>query len=212
MEDPRRLYLYKFYSSLIKLKKDHPIFQTDDFDVSVSTGMKRIVLRHTDMNVVVVGNFGVISGEISGQFPHTGNWYDYFTGDTLEVSSADDIIPLAAGEYHLYTDVRLETPDLGTGLNDFGIENFPSDLIFYPNPATDRITISRFPDGLSSSPANRYYVEIYDLAGCIALHKAIDPQFQSAVIDISSLMAGSYMILVLEDSKILGWNKVMVRE
>jgi hypothetical protein len=212
MNDPRRLYLYNFYSALIRLRKDHPVFQTDDFTLNVSASLKRILLRNADMNAVIVGNFGVLSGEISGQFPHTGSWYDYFTGDTLEVTSADDLITLAAGEYHLYTDVRLETPDIGTGLDDGRVENFPSDLVIFPNPATDRIMVSGIPEGCSSSSANVYCIEIYDLTGCLALHGAFDPQVRSASVDISALTEGAYMILVKEDSKILGWNKLMVVE
>jgi hypothetical protein len=212
MNDPRRVYLYNFYSALIKLRKDHPLFQTDDFEISLTASLKRIVLQHADMNGVIVGNFGVEAGEISGQFPHTGNWYDYLTGDTLEVASTDDRIVLAAGEYHLYTDVRLETPDIGTGLNAGRVENFPAQLMIYPNPATNRIVVSGIPEREIMSSGNEYYIEIYDLIGCIALREAFDPQVPFVFVDISSLQAGSYLVLVKEDNMVMGRNKILVEE
>jgi hypothetical protein len=212
MNDPRRLYLYNFYRALIKLRKDHLVFQTDDFTLNVSTSLKRIVLRNADMNTVIVGNFGVVSGEIAGQFPHTGTWYDYFTGDSLEVASADDMISLAAGEYHLYTDIRLETPDFVTGLNDIPVEAFPVNLMVYPNPAKDRITITGLPAVRTPNSAREYRIEITDLAGRIALEKDINSQVNSTIMDISGLKSGAYVLFLKETGKVSGWSKIMVAE
>jgi hypothetical protein len=213
LNDPRRLYLYNVYEALIKLRKDHPVFQTEDFTLNVSTSLKRIVLRNPDMNTVIVGNFGVVSGEITGQFPHTGMWYDYFSGDSLEVASTDDMIPLVAGEYHLFTDVRLKTPAFVTALNDNPADSFFYNLVICPNPAKDRITISGLPAGRMSNSAQEYRVEITDLAGRIALEKTINNPLYSDIIDISGLKSGAYLLVLKEKKgKVSGWSKIMVAE
>jgi hypothetical protein len=121
------------------------------------------------------------------------------------------MIPLAAGEYHLYTDVRLETPNMGTGLDDIPVESFPA-LLVYPNPARDRIIISRISESLSSPSEKKHSIEIVDLAGCVAQSQAWDPQVRSVSMDISALKAGAYLIVVKENGKIMYWNKVMVME
>jgi hypothetical protein len=59
------------------------------------------------MNVVVVGNFDVTVQSVSANFPHSGNWFHYFSqGDTL-VATTPQSINLQPGEFRIYTDVKL---------------------------------------------------------------------------------------------------------
>ncbi len=138
---PRR-YLYNMCSTLISLKKDQPVFQSTDFTLNVGNAQKGIALHGTDMDVVIIGNFDVYGGSIVPGFYNTGTWYDYFTGDSLVVSSTSDPVNLLAGEYHLYTSKKLPKP-LFTGLDEplpF-LENGDDNLVIYPNPASDHITL-----------------------------------------------------------------------
>jgi hypothetical protein len=54
-------------------------------------------------------------------------------------------ITLSPGEYHIYTTVQLETPDItdpSTGINDFdGKNSLNIGLKTYPNPATDKVNL-----------------------------------------------------------------------
>ena len=132
-EQPRRR-LYQVYSALINLRRDYPqVFSTEDFTASVSGIVKRITLRHPDMNVNVIGNVAVTAKEAVPSFPATGWWYEYFSGDSLNVTDLGAAISLEPGEYRLYTDVRLTTPEILAG-----VDEVPGPLGWsevYPNPA-----------------------------------------------------------------------------
>jgi hypothetical protein len=93
------------------------------------------------MNVVVVGNFDVYSGNVVPGFSQTGSWYDFFGGDTLNVTSLTNPITLQPGEYHLYTTVKLPKPAF-TGLDEHGvIQQNGNYSIVYPNPSSGDFTI-----------------------------------------------------------------------
>ena len=44
------------------------------------------------MNAVVLGNFDVTSDSINPYFQNTGWWYEFFTGDSLNVSDVNEMI------------------------------------------------------------------------------------------------------------------------
>ena len=69
------------------------------------------------MSVVVLGNFHTGEAEIDPDFYFTGTWYDYWTGDSFEVSDVNEKIMLQAGEYRLYTSKKLTTPAF-VGVNE----------------------------------------------------------------------------------------------
>lgn len=158
LQDERRRYLYDFYSAMIDLRKTHPTFETRDYSLSVASEMKKVILVHPDMNVVLIGNFGVNPGTILPGFPHTGLWYDYFTGLVTDVTDLGASIDLMAGEYRLYTDVQMSTPQIGTGIGQNDSED--TDMLnIWPNPS-DTFSI----EVTLKNPAQTD-ICIYDLSG-----------------------------------------------
>lgn len=144
--DVNRKRLYKTWSVFANLKQNFPVFSTDNFTLDVSGGMKRINLYHASMNVVVAGNFTVASGQISGNFPATGTWYDLFTGESITINNTADQIVLGAGEFKVYSTVKLPTPEPGLLAVD-GSRSIETPLTFvleqnYPNPFNPATTIS----------------------------------------------------------------------
>ena len=89
------------------------------------------------MNVTILGNFDVWDTTEDPEFQHTGTWYDYFTGDTLEVTDVNEAFFLTPGEYRLFTDVKLPEPEMGfiqvTGLLETPVADF--EMTLSPNPA-----------------------------------------------------------------------------
>ena len=114
--------MYKTYAALIKLRKENEVFTDPQTNVNLWVndlyGRKRIKLTHSSMNVVIIGNFGVVNRDINPDFHFTGTWYDYFSGDSINVSNVTDNITLLPGEFHIYTDHRLDPPEQGI-LNSF---------------------------------------------------------------------------------------------
>jgi len=129
-EHPGRVELYKAWSALINLRTQTDAFSSTQTDVStkLSGGLgRRIVLEHDSMNAVVVGNFGLESREMSANFPTTGSWYDFYTGEAVQIESdeQDANIPLAPGEFHIYTSKPVDTPE--QGLVPYGVAAPPPD-------------------------------------------------------------------------------------
>ena len=110
-DDPRRLKVYKVFSALSNLKENYEAFRSTDFILDVSGFSKRIEINDPSMDVRIVGNFNVQSGTVSGNFSRTGWWYEYFSGDSLDVVSTQSQFPLEPGELRLYTSVKLPEPE-----------------------------------------------------------------------------------------------------
>jgi len=127
--------VYEVWGALIELKKTEPAFSSDDFTLAVSTATKRIEINHPDMDVRIIGNFGVSGSAQDANFSRAGRWYEFFTGDSLEVSAATGLIELDPGEYRVYTTKRLQTPDITASLPK--PEAGPERFLVYPNPTRD---------------------------------------------------------------------------
>jgi len=139
--DPNRKHLYGVWSALIHLKETEPVFQTKDFTLNVGGDIKRIQLNDTDMNVNILGNFNVTEQNVTPYFQKTGWWYEYFSGDSINVTNTEDQIILAPGEYRLYTTKRLKRPDFILDVSQTNEPNAGEDLSIFPNPATSGVDV-----------------------------------------------------------------------
>jgi glycosidase len=138
----QRRYLNKFYSTLIKLKEDENLFETTNFTLSLSGATKRINLAGNGKAAAIIGNFDVKAGSIDPAFSHTGYWYDYFSGDSINVTATNAAIALGLGEYHLYTDFRMAKPDIGTGISNPLPFSNSSEIVIYPNPTAGNFIVA----------------------------------------------------------------------
>lgn len=140
MDNWHRRNLWYTYASLIDLKINQEVFETDDFELDVRWAMKKVKLASPEMSVVVLGNFHTGEAEIDPDFYFTGTWYDYWTGDSIEVADVNEKIMLQAGEYRLYTNKKLTTPAF-VGVDEDIINNQPLHLDLYPNPAKTQLNV-----------------------------------------------------------------------
>jgi len=132
--------LYQVYGALGNLKRNYPVFQTNDFELVVRDTVKRIHLNHPDMNVTILGNFSTWEKLGQGGFQHTGWWYEYWTGDSLNVENTEAWLSFEPSEYRLYTDVKLDKPDILSRTDDQIFSNTNSGTLkIYPNPIGDQL-------------------------------------------------------------------------
>ncbi len=138
-QDWDRRLLFHYYQSLIELKKSQEVFRSADFSIVANDLVKSLKLSGQQMNAVVVANFDVDYRFATPPFHHTGTWYNYFSGDSLQLSDLNMQIVLAPGEFRLYTTSKLATPDF-VGLDEAGEGRLPLMNVF-PNPVSDVIFV-----------------------------------------------------------------------
>lgn len=122
LANPSREKLNQVMETLIKLKKTYPIFRTSDVTFAgMNTLTKQMMLKSepftttpsgtSQMSAVIVANFDVAVKSVNVNFPHTGNWYHYYSGgDLLNVTNTTTAISLQPGEARIYTNVALPAP------------------------------------------------------------------------------------------------------
>jgi glycosidase len=176
--DRQRVYLV--WAKLNDLRKKYPVFQTDDFTMAVGNdvALKKIVLRHTEQDAIVIGNFGLTSGSIQPGFTKTGWWYGLFSGDSVNISDLNYAITLDAGEYEIYASQKLKSVISGTDKTEY------TELSLYPNPAVNQLYIN------TERPLTS--ISIYNISGICVLK--INNPGGSNVVDISGLPAGLFLI------------------
>ena len=146
-EEGERKKLYKTWAALLKLRNENETF-TDPSTIvmaSLSGAGKRINLIHSDLHATIVGNFDVQTISVNPNFNTTGTWYDYFSGDSIEIVNKTEPIPLEPGEFHIFTNNKLETPEKGILTNvESDILKVPAEFALeqnYPNPFNPTTTI-----------------------------------------------------------------------
>ncbi len=139
MSNPDRVDLWNVVRKMNYLRTNSATFQTANFQLNSAGFQKTMQLNAPDMDANVLGNFAVQTANVSPNFQHTGWWYDYFTGDSLNVTNVATPLSFAAGEYRLYTDVKLTPPSFYTDAEEAAGQSF--DWLISPNPTSGDVTI-----------------------------------------------------------------------
>jgi hypothetical protein len=146
------------------------------------------------MNGVSLANFAVTTQAAIPNFQHAGWWYEYFSGDSINVVNALAPIDLAPGAYRIYTDVKLPKPtitDAPVSVEELFIEDF--ELNIFPNPTSDQIKIS-----FSAANFEPYELLIINQEGVVVSRQKGSTQEGKNTIDMSlqDLPAGVYHSLL----------------
>lgn len=166
-----RQYLYRIYAAMIDLKKNNATWKTTNYGLDLGGTGKRMWLSHQNMDAVIVGNFDVVSFQMTPSFQHTGTWYDYFTGQSLQVNDVNMLLNFDPGEYHIYTDQPLPPPNLDVIVGNEQISQADPSFktIAFPNPFTEEIRI-----GYELESALEVEVEITDGLGRVIRQESIE--------------------------------------
>ncbi len=206
-EEGGRKRLYSVMAALNQLRNDHEVFHTDNFNLSLTSSLKSIQLDGANMDVQVIGNFNVDPFTMTVNFLHTGTWYEYWSGDSIDVQTTTQNIFLNPGDYRLYTDVKLQPPVL-LSVDDIS-EDLQTSLSIYPNPAKDEVyVISEGVNGYSM-------LLIRDINGQLLFQKEILVEDSDIHLDLGSqslqLPNGVYVISVVNDDVSLSGRLVISR-
>jgi 1,4-alpha-glucan branching enzyme len=110
--------------------------------------VRRLSFNTTGIDLVVLGNFGMAPKTIDPKFSQIGKWYNYFKGDSLNVTNINAVITLKPGEWHIYTTRRLAEgqPDV--------VDIYENPVTITPNPFKGGDKIKIMFDATKAKPGN----------------------------------------------------------
>ena len=181
--DANRRYLFEIHKALIQLKKDEPVFSTNNFSLNVSGSLKHIELLDASANVEIIGNFDVINKDYTLNFSSPGKWYDFFKGDSIILTGTSYPMTLKPGEFHLFSSKKLTNS--GSILTSVKKLNEMDGISVYPNPFSTELLIE--------ASVKLKEVEVYNLQGKKVLFKNIT---SDEIVNTSILPAGMYFITI----------------
>ena len=184
--------LYDVYKASIELRKSYPVFTGDDFTYSLNGAVKFLKLNDPNMNAVVIVNIDVNPQDKTLDFQHNGWWYEYFSGDSIEINGST-VISLDPGEYNIYTDLKLEKPEIlnTLGFNEYDIANW--DVNIFPNPSKDLLNIT-----VNGSKSKNIKYTILNSIGKIIYQQS--EKSNPHQINIENLSTGNYFLILEQDN------------
>lgn len=210
LDDPYRRRLHDVTAALLQLRKQLDVFETTDFQANIGSGQVRtIYLNGTMENVAVVANAGVTSTTAAVNFQHTGIWYEYYTGSTLDVSGGSTDLSLAPGEYRLYIDRFVPLPN---GLNTTPVAEVSgllNNLSIYPNPAAGQFVLD-----FTLNAGARVQVEVFDVAGrqvAAPWSDMLPAGVQQVTVDAAGWAPGLYWVRIMDGNGGMLNKKVVVQ-
>jgi len=186
--------LYDVYKASIELRKSHPVFTGDDFTYSLNGEVKSLKLNDPNMNAFVIVNIDVNPQDKTIDFQHDGWWYEYFSGDSIQINGTSTI-SLDPGEYKVYTDLKLDKPEIlnTLGLNEYEVANW--DVHIFPNPSRDFLNIT-----VHGSQSKEIKYTIMNNLGKIIYQQS--GTFNRHQIKIEKLSKGNYFLILEQDNNL----------
>ncbi len=198
-EDEARYRLYRSWSELIRLRNSSPVFTSAEtvFEASLSQSVKWIRLTHEDMDAVIIGNFDIVFRDGSVDFPGSGEWHEFITGETLNAENVRQSFNLAPGEVRIYTSEYVEPAEenvfFQVGQGDFGrlirsINIEPN----YPNPFNPATNLT-----YEVPEAGHVVLDVYDILGRRVATLVDDPDHERGAFTVEfnakGLSSGVYI-------------------
>ncbi|RYY62274.1 MAG: T9SS type A sorting domain-containing protein [Chitinophagaceae bacterium] len=198
MNQPRRRALYDLYAKLAALRNDP--FYKDIFIANNTTieqdftgNIKWLRMRSAqDTSLVcVLGNFNTAAQAAGFRFPKAGEWTDYLTGTKFMATGNAQVIPLQAGEYHVFTWKQSDATPPVTPIDP------PTRMVaLVPNPVSSQSTLYFNPPS-----SGRLQAAIYTIDGkrvSLLFDATVTSSLQQVQIGshVRQLAAGLYFIRV----------------
>ncbi len=202
--------LFNVFAGLIKLKKDYRVFSSKTFSVSASQSAKSIHITDSTMNVTILGNFYTAAQNITPAFQNTGKWYEFFTGDSINISDVNAQIYLQPGEYRLYTTVRIQKPDVISDVKQKDVIPAKYSLSQnYPNPFNPETVI-----GYQIPAAGFVSLKVYDVLGrevAVLVNGEKSPGSYKIKFDGRNLSSGVYFYRIQTDKFVQSKKMLLVK-
>jgi 1,4-alpha-glucan branching enzyme len=186
LQDAARMQTYREVAALAKLKQ-HVSFTSSNFEFNVASTGKFLKVSHDSMNTIIAGNFDIVSGNVKPVFQHTGWWFNYLTGDSMEVTDINMNLLLNPGDYVVYTDKNLMSePVRTTGISE---QKMASTLNVFPNPSLGAFLVQTETEKILE-------IKLFDLSGKMVYQDLNLGKGNSAEVLTEGLSKGIYILQV----------------
>lgn len=186
LDNEDRKELHDVYTSLVNLKTKTNLVKSENFSWKGSGSFKWINLNNSDVKISVIGNLGTINKIENAHFISDGTWYDYFSGQTIEITDFQNHeASLRPGEFHIYTSKPI---DNYLTSNPTILSLGSSEVVqinIHPNPTNESITL------LSQGNISR--LKLYDFSGR-EMEIRTQGEMGIYIINLSHLKAGLFLI------------------
>lgn len=199
--------LYDTYKAALFLRSNYTTFRSLDFQYSLTGTAKKLIFNDAQMDGVVIANFAVVPTTPVIGFTQTGWWYEYFTGDSVNVNSVNMSLTLQPSEYRIYTTQRIAKPSI---VETASLAEISSTLgaVVYPIPALDEVMVSFY-----NTDATSASITLYDQLGKIVYSEDVnvipDTEIEH-VLSLSGLVRGTYLLSIVTGNQ--ETKKTIVKE
>ena len=191
LNNPDRTDLFQVMAKLNDLKQTYPEFSPESFSYDLTPAVKWYRLTNGSNHVFSVGNFDIVQKSANVILPKTGKWYEFFTGDSIEINTSAQTFQLTPGEYRLYSTRKFTDPHVVTENRD--ISQQAESIQIYPNPAMGEINIS--------SSENFSEVQVYSVTGKHIYRQ--ETGFTNQIkLNIEGFHSGIYLLKVVHSSHV----------
>jgi 1,4-alpha-glucan branching enzyme len=186
LDDPERKKLVDLYKSLVSLRTKTSYINPSTFDWDTDPWIKSINIVHPDVHIYITGNFNVSNQTANHKFSKTGTWYNYFTGESIEVTDINADFSLNGGQFSIYTSGKIDNYINENPLT-LSSEKISENLFVYPNPTAEYLYLSTSGGGI---------YQITDISGKQVMEGSFDT---GHTINIGVLESGIYTIQIIID-------------
>lgn len=209
---PERRDLYNYVSDLAYLKRQFPETFRDDTPESILLGpVKRIALNGPEVTLKAIGNFAVTDQSLNASFPFDGWWYDYVTGDSVNVSGGSYSFTLAPGAYSVWLSQKVDRPnppDQTTSSRGY-IAPLLEQFEVYPNPVSSGADLYLRWSGLDE---RQFTIQLTNMQGQTVWRQSIDGVLDGTDLTLPSLAGGLYSVQLRRPTgELLGVQKIVIQ-
>lgn len=176
----------------------------DETSIKMISASHPYVLDRVDNNLN--WRFDNIQLPVSVPNTNTGKGYVMFKVKPRAGYAAGDIIPNTSSIYFDFNPAIITNTFNTQFVLQLGINEFENgDFVFYPNPASDIVTVSLKNNGSIAG------IVVYDIIGKMVMSKKPTTSEASQTIDLSSISKGVYLLEVTTDTNLKVVKKLMIK-
>lgn len=192
LNDVNRMYAYEQSAKVIKLRTEHPEFfayenvKTTNCSSTSWTKPRRIDVKYVDsddpdnsVDIICLANFDPANSVVTnGGFSRTGSWYNYLTGEVVNIKRVDKTLTLEVGELLILTSRPLSEP---VGVDESEYDG--SEVTVSPTVVDDVLSVM--------SPAPVQNIDVLNMSGAVV--RSISEEDE---ISMGGLTSGVYLVRV----------------